>query len=521
VVAAIGATVWFSAEIQGNANERTAERAGANDDVTHKLLSQERTLNAYLASGKESYLDEYEAAGRKFEQAAALAAKATESVPAEQNRLELEINAARHWQQLAERTLASGGSGRPQPSFLAEEREGAVEVLLARAEDLDGVIDTEGRDTQSKSVLIALVSIGLLGILILSLGVNAKRDDRRRRRARRFAEGLQSARSEIEAYGLIKAHVERAVRGADVSVFNRNNSADRLEPSTAIAEESPLDVALRGAKPDDCRAVRTAKPAPGGTRNDDVVRCDICGKLKGGSLCVPSIVGGEVIGSVLVRAGRPLGDLATRETVEAVSEASPLIAHLRSLAIAERRAASDALTGLPNKRAAEDTLKRLVAQAGRDLSPLTAIVFDLDHFKRINDSLGHPKGDEVLAAVGSATRSAIRESDFAARYGGEEFLVLLPACDREAGEKVAEKLMTSIRAIRVPEVEGVTASFGVCSMPEDADSQDELLRRADRALYIAKRAGRDRVETAEAQTASSAAPTGNGRPAPAAPAPSG
>jgi diguanylate cyclase (GGDEF)-like protein len=271
-----------------------------------------------------------------------------------------------------------------------------------------------------------------------------------------------------------------------------------------------MDTALDGAKPDDCLAVRTAKPAAGGTRSDDVVRCEICGKLNGGSLCVPSIVGGEVIGSVLVRDKAPLSDTAGQRVSEGVTEAAPVLAHLRNLAIAERRAASDPLTGLPNKRASEDTMKRLVAQARRNGAPLAAIVFDLDHFKQINDKLGHPKGDEVLASVGSVIRGTLRDNDFAARYGGEEFLVLLEGTDREGGRKVAEKLRTAISGLRVPEVDGVRASFGVASLPEDADGREELLRRADRALYAAKRSGRNRVETAAADTMSRIEPGSNG-----------
>ena len=192
-----------------------------------------------------------------------------------------------------------------------------------------------------------------------------------------------------------------------------------------------------------------------------------------------------------------------RRVHETVSQAAPVLANLRSLALSETRALTDTLTGLPNKRSIEDTLKRMAAQSGRSLAPLAAIMFDLDHFKQVNDVYGHNRGDDVLAAVGAAITSSLRESDFAGRYGGEEFLVLLADSDRQAAMLTAEKLRSAIGAVQIPGQNGsVTASFGVAVMPDDAGQSAELLRCADRALYAAKRAGRNRIESAETDTRS-------------------
>ena len=147
-------------------------------------------------------------------------------------------------------------------------------------------------------------------------------------------------------------------------------------------------------------------------------------------LCTPSLVGGEVIGSVLLRNDRPLGAEERERVEDSVSQAAPVLANLRNLAIAENRAATDALTGLPNSRSCRDNLKRMVAHAGRTVSPLSAVMFDLDHFKRINDRFGHGSGDDVLAGVGEVLGATLRGSDFGGRYGGEEFLVLLPGTDQ-------------------------------------------------------------------------------------------
>ncbi len=133
-----------------------------------------------------------------------------------------------------------------------------------------------------------------------------------------------------------------------------------------------------------------------------------------------------------------------------VAQAAPVLANLRNLALAEFRANNDSLTGLPNKRATDDTLKRMVAQANRSIAPAGALMLDLDHFKQINDRFGHGKGDEVLAAVGAALPSCLRASDFAGRFGGEEFLILLPDTAVDGALQVAEKIRARIAAHQRP-----------------------------------------------------------------------
>jgi diguanylate cyclase (GGDEF)-like protein len=134
-----------------------------------------------------------------------------------------------------------------------------------------------------------------------------------------------------------------------------------------------------------------------------------------------------------------------------------VLGNLRTLAIAENHASTDALTGLPNRRALQDTLKRMVAHAGRTLEPLAALAVDLDHFKQVNDRHGHDKGDEVLAAVGALLDESLRASDFASRAGGEEFCVLLPSTDLAGALEIAEKLRAAIARVEVPGVDRESA----------------------------------------------------------------
>jgi diguanylate cyclase (GGDEF)-like protein len=328
---------------------------------------------------------------------------------------------------------------------------------------------------------------------------------------REFTEVMQITRDEGEAYGLLKRHLERSLNDADVLVLNRNNSHDRLEPMTEIDPGSRLQDLLLSAAPDSCLAVRLGKTHDRGGDRDPLLTCEICGRSEKSSTCVPSLVGGEVIGSVLVQHPAALELLDRRRIEESMTQASPVLANLRNLALSQARALTDGLTGLPNRRAIEDTFKRMVAQADRGDAPLGVVLLDLDHFKQINDLYGHEKGDEALSAVGVAITSILRASDFAGRYGGEEFILLLPGTTSDAAVIVAEKLRLALASLEVPSVpRSITASFGVAAMPVDGSEPSSLLRTADRALYLAKAGGRDRVETIAPDVHHITAPT-NGR----------
>ena len=199
---------------------------------------------------------------------------------------------------------------------------------------------------------------------------------------------------------------------------------------------------------------------------------------------------------MLLEHPEPLHEDQTAALRDSVSQAAPILANLRDLALAEFRASTDGLTALPNQRAVKDTVKRMVAQTSRTLAPLSAIMFDLDHFKQINDTYGHDRGDDVLAAVGAVLAETVRASDFVGRNGGEEFIVLLPNTDTDAALVVAEKIRAAISDISVTGVDRtITASLGVATIPYHAGDGDQLVRAADRALYLAKTNGRNRVET--------------------------
>ena len=191
-----------------------------------------------------------------------------------------------------------------------------------------------------------------------------------------------------------------------------------------------------------------------------------------------------MIGSLLVRRPTLIKPAERERIVVAVSQAAPILANLRNLAIAEHRAATDPLTKLPNARSVQEALIRMVAQAQRTHTPLSALVIDLDHFKALNDRHGHQVGDEVLEAFGATLRRGVRASDFAGRWGGEEFVVLLHDTDLAGALQVAETMRASFEGLAVPGVTAhVTASLGVATLPDHAERRPGAdPRRRPRAL---------------------------------------
>ena len=158
-------------------------------------------------------------------------------------------------------------------------------------------------------------------------------------------------------------------------------------------------------------------------------------------------------------------------------------------------AARDPLTGLLNRRSLQARATRMLAEARGKGQKAALLLLDLDHFKAINDTHGHAVGDAVLRDVAEVLVREIRRDDLACRWGGEEMLALLRNCDLRHAEERAAKLRAEIAAARPGGVPGlhVTASIGVAAFPEHGAGLEELTKRADAALYIAKRFGRDRV----------------------------
>jgi diguanylate cyclase (GGDEF)-like protein len=163
----------------------------------------------------------------------------------------------------------------------------------------------------------------------------------------------------------------------------------------------------------------------------------------------------------------------------------------RQLLEARTQAATDSLTSLPNHRSFHERIREAVAAAEPKGTPVSAIMLDIDHFKNVNDALGHLAGDEILRACGEVLTSVAGVQNVY-RYGGDEFALVLDNTDFEQATAVAEELRKAIET-RSPYLRGITISLGVAEYPSASSSAEELIYRADAAMYSAKAAGKNRT----------------------------
>jgi len=220
-------------------------------------------------------------------------------------------------------------------------------------------------------------------------------------------------------------------------------------------------------------------------------------------LVLPLQVRDEVVGTMVLaaRPRRAFGE-GTRATLEALANQTAIaLANAAAVGRLEELATTDGLTGCLNKRAFLEALDAKLKAASRFHRPLSLLVTDIDHFKKVNDTHGHAVGDVVIKELGGLLRSAKRDTDVVARFGGEEFCVLCEQTDADGARLLAERIREQLAARAFPVPEGVlrvTCSLGVATFPAHGQDPASLFEAADQALYRAKGAGRNRVEVAEA-----------------------
>ena len=214
-------------------------------------------------------------------------------------------------------------------------------------------------------------------------------------------------------------------------------------------------------------------------------------------LCYPLRLGADLFGTLVFLSRQP------HAFSDYESQVAGLIADLSATAVSnarlyrqtEKLALTDGLTGLYNHRRFQERLSEEIARCERNPQPLSLVLIDLDHFKRVNDQYGHPVGDTVLRGVAKLLKESIRQVDLAARYGGEEFVLLLVGTDLAGAHRLAERIRTASERLSF-RGEGqefkVSLSLGLASYPGDARRKEDLIARADQALYHAKQGGRNR-----------------------------
>jgi diguanylate cyclase (GGDEF)-like protein len=211
---------------------------------------------------------------------------------------------------------------------------------------------------------------------------------------------------------------------------------------------------------------------------------------------IPLLFLEQFVGVLFVRDDKPTriwqeNEILLLETV--ADQVAIAVNHARLYVKSQQEALRDSLTGVFNRRFFEMQFEREINLAQRTEQNLSLIIADIDRFKSVNDTFGHAVGDDVLKEVARVLKTGLRNFDTLARYGGEEFVMILPQTTAEGAMVVADRLRQTLADTNIADVGQVTASFGVATFPDHAKNGSELRTVADRALYHAKRNGRNRV----------------------------
>jgi diguanylate cyclase (GGDEF)-like protein len=318
----------------------------------------------------------------------------------------------------------------------------------------------------------------------------------------RYGGLLQNCLSPTEAVALSVQVLSRLLPGTGGTLYRIRASRDYAEAVAHWGEHAAASVDM--LPPEQCWALRRGQPHL--LRADDEgMRCEHIEATVDagafGSACIPLVAQGTQLGFLYLSSGTP-AFLSQMDLVRTAAEQLSMALH--NLSLQERlriQSIRDPLTGLFNRRYLEESLMRELANCVRHGQPLSVLMLDLDHFKAFNDLHGHAGGDALLASFGQLLGEHAREVDIACRYGGEEFTLILPETGSEAALECAARLGEKVRQMRVhhlgKELPAVTVSIGIARYRGGADDAGHLLRRADEALYRAKREGRDRAACAD------------------------
>ncbi|MBA1290563.1 diguanylate cyclase [Pseudomonas japonica] len=311
---------------------------------------------------------------------------------------------------------------------------------------------------------------------------------------------LQTELSQEETLQVAQAHCQQLLGESSGTFYLYRNSADVLQQAASWGSVHTEEGKIM--HPKECWAIRRGHSHKAEHTHDlrCAHYCEDTDASEATHWCVPLIAYGEVLG--LLHINQPGVNQDTDKELafaEAIAEQTALaLANGRMREVLQTQSIKDPLTGLYNRRFMEATLDKELARARRTDTCLSVVMVDLDNFKALNDCHGHAAGDTVLRAVSSLLARSLRASDIACRFGGEELIVILPDCPPEGAAMRAEAIRASLEAMSVTEPGqslNVTASFGVASTTLCGQDSHVLLKAADAALYKAKRAGKNRVES--------------------------
>jgi diguanylate cyclase (GGDEF)-like protein len=498
------------------------------------LLNAETAQRGFVITGDEAFLDPYHTAVNGIP-ALQEALRNELASPADAQRgaaielgtatklrtvaLTIELRREHGFEKAA--AFIAAGSGRAQMDSLRRLIGKELEIDAVRRADLSDRLLAISNSAANASLVATITNILFLGGVLLAASRVLRQRDAAERKAQAAADqarltterisqqndllfrsaelmhSLELAESTDESAGVIASYLPQLLPDLSGSLYLYNNSRDILERKAgwgSVAGEPEMIEAL------DCWALRRGSPHAyaGG---EGGLACRHARNLAMDRLCLPLVTQGEVIGCLTITgAGLVHGAEDQRAWIGQLAEQLGLaLSNVRLRVSLRQQSIIDPLTQLYNRRYMDEVLKRELARADRNGVPVSVLVLDLDHFKRINDTYGHEAGDAILRKVALTLRENIRSCDVACRMGGEEMVVLLPDCGIEHALKRADALRLAIAAgdvLHAGQRIGATASIGVASYPGQANTAQTLVHAADLALYEAKHSGRNCVRAA-------------------------
>ena len=510
---------------------RTYQIIGLLEAVVSELKDVQSAQRGYVITGRREYLTPYDLAVPRIRDHLARLEALLEIHQDRVVRLDLLKTESQRRIEIADRIIATyRREGEAAAFALIREGSGKLEMDLIRNQVAEMVaeeqrlLDQRRRSEDEASVRLALLGLAGIGICLAVLAtvfVLMHRENRLRVRTQRSLqrsigamEALSGENAAIERLGeylrncrqfdeaialaarLIAGMLPRS--SGMIAIFDADSG--KVVPASHWGQAGE-QLAAASFGVDACWALRRGQVhSASGSEAGPVCEHLSC-QPAAFTLCLPMQAHGKTLGVVSIRVddGEPPPEPGlARRVVEQVSLVS---ANLRLQEQLWQQTVRDPLTNLFNRRYLEPTLEREVARAWREQLPLSLMILDLDHFKRINDEHGHDGGDVLLRAIARLIRDGVRRDDIACRYGGEEFVIVLPNCPLALALERAEDLRQAVTQLTVTvhqrSLPAVTTSVGLASLSAEVSDAAALITAADRALYAAKNGGRNRIVVAD------------------------
>jgi diguanylate cyclase (GGDEF)-like protein len=497
-----------------------------------------RPPSGFVLTGDERFLDPYHSAVNRIPatqealrremtspQESARAAAIERAAAVKMESVEYAITLRREQGFDAARAAIATGTGKVQMDLLRNLIGKERDTYAQRRVELGGRLLATSNSAANASLVATLTNILFLGGVLVAASRVLRQRNTAEHKAREAADqarltnerislqnellfrsadlmhSLELAETVDESASVIASYLPRLLPNLSGSLYLYNNSRDVLERKAgwgSFRDEPELIEAL------DCWALRRGSPHQ--FDGDHGLACRHVGDADGARLCLPLVTQGDVIGCLTVTgAGLAGGADDRRAWIDQLAEQLGLaLSNVRLRVSLRQQSIIDPLTQLYNRRYMDEVLKRELARSSCSGTPVSVLVIDLDHFKRINDTCGHEAGDAILRKVALTLRESIRSCDAACRMGGEEMVVLLPECGIENALKRADAIRLAIAAgdvLHDGQRIGATASIGVASYPQHGNNMQLLVHAADLALYEAKHNWRNCVRVAQQDAA--------------------